>query len=187
MTQDNFSKQRSDFDLKDEWMTPPKVLDRIRLVMPISYDPFGNETSFVGADKTNIYDPADPLTDAFVQDWGHEAGPGGLAFMNPPFSEKAKFAKVWAHNCSLTQDNEATLFCMVPANTEQVFFQEMLQIRGSILLLYRSRLKYWERNEDGLLVEGTSPPFASASFLYGPQALEIANKFQDIATGIRLA
>lgn len=193
MSQDNFSQQRTNFRLKDEWMTPPKVLDRIRKVASIGLDPFGNDTSFVGARVTNLYDPNDPNTDGFLQNWSSNLKLGEVAFMNPPFSRKADFADAWARNVSTISQKVVggvfmpvnTLFCMLPANTEQPFFHKMM-IPGSFLILYKTRLKYWEPNEDGLLVEGSSPPMASASFVYGDQASRIAREFRDIATCIHL-
>ena len=180
-----FNATRSDFPQSDEWFTPGYILDKIEDIVPIGLDPFGSPDSFVGALKTNVYDGT-PATDGFLLDWWN--GRDDCTFLNPPFSQKRKFAEVWIQQCSQLKENDSTrtLFSILPSKTESKFFHNMMSVRGSYLILYKGRVSYWKKTEEGLLVEGTSPSFGSASFVYGPAAEQIASNFTDIATVISL-
>lgn len=181
---DKFNESRSEFPLNDEWATPPEILDRIRKVAQIGLDPFGKEMSLVGATVTNIYNGT-PETDGFLMPW-HE-GSNDVAFMNPPFSRKSDFAKVWKTECELLSSSGSTrtLFCVLPANTEQRFFHTMMSVPGSIMILYKSRISYYKDDGD-TLVRKNGASFASVSFVYGPQAINIALQFKDMATIVQL-
>lgn len=182
--QTSFDEARTEFPQSDEWFTPPKVLNPIRDKAPIVFDPFGSHKSLVKATVTNVYDGT-PQTDGFLIPWYE--GYSDVAFMNTPFSRKFDFSLAWLRNCMALKASgyTRTLFCILPNQTEQKFFHNMLSVRGSYFILYKSRINYWKETPEGL-VEGDSPSFGSVSFVYGSRADEIALNFRDIATVIGL-
>lgn len=111
---------------RDVRFTPPEFLAKIHDAFgAIDLDPCGHALSPVVAKRRILLEEGG---DGFVNDWS-----GGLAFVNPPFSEMLRWLKR-AHE-QWSCGNVDSVVCLVPARTDARWFHETLSVEANIFFL----------------------------------------------------
>ena len=111
---------------RDVRFTPPEFLAKVHDAFgTIDLDPCGHALSPVMAARRILLEEDG---DGFVDDWS-----GGLAFVNPPFSEMLRWLKR-AHD-QWSRGNVGSVVCLVPARTDARWFHDTLRVEADIFLL----------------------------------------------------
>lgn len=123
---------RGDKADRDSRFTPPEFMDQIYDAFgEIDLDPCGHQSSPVTARRRILFaDGGDGLS----ENWS-----GGLAYVNPPYSETLKWLRR-AHN-QWSTGNVQTVICLVPVRTDSSWFHDVLARVADIYLL-RGRVKF---------------------------------------------
>ncbi len=121
----------------DEWLTPPDVLDRIRTVMPIAFDPCPSPISFVAPSCV----PPGMQRDGLLLEWYH-CFPLGLGFVNPPYSTLAK----WLRKCATEDARGVPVAALVPFRSDTAAMQDDV-LGNAWVFAFRGRLKFWRAIE----------------------------------------
>ncbi|KQN93560.1 hypothetical protein ASE95_01015 [Sphingomonas sp. Leaf231] len=117
---------------RDVRFTPPEFLARIDDAFgAIDLDPCGHMLSPVVAKRRILLEEGG---DGFVDDWS-----GGLAFVNPPFSQTLLWLKR-AHD-QWSRGNVGSIVCLVPVRVDSRFFHETLSVEADIFFLL-GRLRF---------------------------------------------
>lgn len=117
----------------EDWCTPPEVLDVVRRLGSIAFDPFSNSYSLVGA-AASVQRPHDSL----LLDWPES----GLIFCNPPYGEALGDC---ARKIGLEARRGREILTLVPARLDTAWWQESL--RPSIWCAWRGRITFLETVE----------------------------------------
>lgn len=128
------------------WNTPKIVLDLVRQVAPIEFDPASNPESIVGAER-------ECMTNGLEIKWPTE----GLIFCNPPYSD----IKAWAEKAFRAADHNSTIIMLVPVRVDTKWFQHMWTAKA--ICFWHGRLKF--------LGAPTSAPFPSCLCFWGSDEL----------------
>lgn len=142
---------------RDVRFTPPEVVDWVLASFgSISIDPAGDLRSFVPADR--ILTEAD---DGLTTRWS-----GRLAFVNPPFSDLAR----WIGRCCDAWDRQEVemIVGLFPARTETVTFQQRVFGVADVLLMPR-RLSFYDENREKML----PAPFALMVCVWGASRVQV--------------
>jgi len=135
---------------RDDWQTPPAVLELVRQVAPIALDPCSAPGNPVGAERWCC-----PPGDGLSISWGVDSG---LVYVNPPYSQ----CRAWLAKC----DSEATagveIVALVPARTDTRAWHESIWPAASAVCFWRGRLRF--------VGATASAPFPSAIVYYGSRA-----------------
>jgi transcriptional regulator with XRE-family HTH domain len=123
---------QGDKEDRDSRFTPPEFMESIYATFgKIDLDPCGHMLSPVIASRRILLSGGG---DGLVDDWS-----GGVAFLNPPFSELLKWLRraldQW--RCG----NVGTVVCLVPVRTDSAWFHETLRMDADIYFL-RGRVKF---------------------------------------------
>lgn len=156
---------------RDVRFTPPEFLARINDAFgAIDLDPCGHALSPVVAKRRILLEEGG---DGFVDDWS-----GGLAFVNPPFSETLLWLKR-AHD-QWSRGHVGSIVCLVPARTDSRWFHETLTVEADIFLLL-GRLRFAD-------IRGRSQhtPFSLMLVAFGTSAEQRA-RWAEIAEGYWMA
>lgn len=157
---------------RDDWQTPPEVLERVRRVAPIGLDPATQPSNPTRAaiwcvsPRVLIDDPralhdaprslhVDGLLDTFR--WRANCPAGQLAFANPPYSRGELAA--WTSRCRAEAEQGLDVIALVPADTSTLWWQDTCCPSISAAVCFpRGRLRF---------VGAPGPaPFASAIVLW---------------------
>jgi hypothetical protein len=148
---------------RDEWCTPPWLLNIIRQFKPIGFDPCSNSASFVGAACTNNG------RDGLEMSWLDK----GLVFVNPPYS-KGKFYK-FCNKMTEEAARGAEIIALVPvSNVETKAWQEHLW-HADAWCFPKKRINFFM---DGVEKRGVN--FASALVYFGPDAKRFMMHFNNL-------
>ncbi len=150
----------------DKLCTPPNVLELVRKVGPIGFDPFPGEYALVDPRVCSVdgYDAwADPHWPSHIKD-------GQVMFANPPYSRGnlPRFADKWSSLSFPFMHGIALL----PAATGTNWFDVMAK-SSRVLVLWRGRITFWL---DGKPTKGGGM-FDSAMFYAGPNPYRFADVF----------
>ena len=115
---------------RDDWQTPPHVLELVRSVAPIALDPCTSESNPTGA-RTHVWWPNG---DGLAFDW---ASTGGLVYVNPPYSQIRK----WLAKCAAESTRGAEIIALVPARTDTRAWHESVTTADAICF-WRGRLQF---------------------------------------------
>lgn len=152
---------------RDVRFTPPEFLAKINDAFgAIDLDPCAHALSPVVAKRRILLEEGG---DGFADDWS-----GGLAFVNPPFSETLRWLKR-AHD-QWSRGNVGSIVCLVPARTDSRWFHETLTVEADIFLLL-GRLPFAD-------IRGRSQhtPFSLMLVAFGTSAEQRA-RWADLAEG----
>jgi len=121
---------------ENEWYTPPKILDAVRLAMGgIDLDPASCAKANETVRATRFYSIAD---DGLTQEWG------GRVFLNPPY-ERGLIDRFIARVVDERRSNRSTAACVLVNNaTESGWFQEMLWAGWSVCFI-RGRVRFIDK------------------------------------------
>ncbi len=149
---------------RDDWNTPPWLLDLIREFKPIGFDPAPNETSFV-----NPIDAAIGC-DGLEVSWEDR----GLCFVNPPYSHG--LYKKFCQKAANEAQKGAEIIMLTPANVETKAWQQYLW-NADAWCFPAKRINFYF---DGKEKRGVN--FASALVYFGPNVEEFAKVFTKLGT-----
>lgn len=116
---------------RDDWRTPPEVLERVRRVAPIGLDPctaIGNPTgASIFAVAPGAWPAGEPLPwsariDGLSFPWAMHCPEGELVFVNPPYSRGN--LGVWTKRCAFEACFERDIIALVPADTSTDWWHE---------------------------------------------------------------
>ncbi len=156
---------------RDVRFTPPELLARINDAFgAIDLDPCGHALSPVVAKRRILLEEGG---DGFIDDWS-----GGLAFVNPPFSQTLRWLKR-AHD-QWSRGHVGSIVCLVPVRVDSRWFHETLSVEADIFFLL-GRVRFAD-------IRGRSQhtPFSLMLVAFGTSAQQRA-RWAEIAEGYWLA
>lgn len=134
----------------DDRTTPAFLLDAIRRIAPIAFDPCGNPWDSVGAlESWSVRDGRDGL----VEPWPST----GLAFVNPPYGDGALAA--WTDKIIAEANDQRAIVALVPGDFSTRWFRRLFEA-SSIVCLIGRRVHFGGG--------GPGNPWPSAFFHLGP-------------------
>lgn len=151
---------------RDDWCTPPAVLDRIRTLGPIGLDPCGCKASVVAA-RIEIM----PEQDGLSVDWAKLAA-GELVYMNPPYGRDIGR---WTEKASVEAKRGAEIIALIHARTDTKWFQRDARTADA-LLFWAGRLTF--------LGAPSSAPFPSVLLYWGRRPKEFLSLFEGRGFGL---
>lgn len=155
---------------RDVRLTPPGFMKAIYASFgEVDLDPCGNEASAVVAHRRILLSEGG---DGLRDDWS-----GGLAFVNPPFSDLLTWLRRAHEQWSL--GNVRTVVCLVPVRTDSAWFHHTLSADADIFLL-QGRIRFLDL--DG---RAQPTPFSLMLLTLGT-TLEQRTRFQQAAPGFWL-
>jgi len=149
---------------KQDWNTPPKIIDLIRRLAPIGLDPCSNSGSVVGSRVC-----WDKKADGLSKPWGGF----GLVFVNPPYGKGIKGEPGiidWLSKCAYEATHGVELIALVPARTDTKWFQ-CYGFTSQRICFWRGRIKFTGGD--------SSAPFPSALLYWGPRSERFSEIFTD--------
>lgn len=141
---------------RQDWNTPPEVLDIIRKFARIGLDPCSNNRSKVKAS-------AAWLSGGLEVEWGGF----GLVYVNPPYG---RALGAWSEKIVAEAKKGTEMIVLVPSRTDTRWFQR---------LFYEcDRICFWKGR---ITFEGAPAPapFPSAVFYFGPRVDDFSEVFND--------
>lgn len=121
---------------RDVRLTPPDFMAGIYASFgEIDLDPCGNEASVIVARRRILLSEGG---DGLRDEWS-----GGLAFMNPPFSDLLTWLRRAHEQWRL--GNVRTVLCLVPVRTDSAWFHDTLSADAHIFLL-QGRVRFLDLN-----------------------------------------
>lgn len=143
---------------RDDWCTPPEVLDRVRRVGQIGLDPCWNPNAITDA-GTRL---EGRNTDGLSVPWsGH-----GLVYVNPPYGRKIG---KWVRKCCDEARDGVEIIALLPARTDTRWFPW----DATALAFWRGRLTFLDAPHPA--------PFPSVLAYWGPQGFLFETVFSDVA------
>lgn len=134
----------------DDRMTPEYILDAIRRIGPIAFDPCSNPWDSVGAlEAWSIRDGRDGLAEPWPST--------GLAFVNPPYGDGA--LATWTDKIVAEANDQRAIVALVPGDFSTRWFRRMFEA-SSIVCLVGRRVHFGGG--------GHGNPWPSAIFHLGP-------------------
>ena len=148
-------------DGKDEHNTPPKILDRVRKVAPIAYDPCPGVGDVVGAASRMIGE------DGLLESWTARAD-GGLCWVNWPYSMSAP----WANKATREANAGCSIIALTAARPDTRWWRAMWNAADAVAF-WRGRIKF--------LGSKSCAPFPSALFALNVSQRRFRAAFGDAA------
>jgi transcriptional regulator with XRE-family HTH domain len=162
---------QGDKEDRDSRFTPPEFMANIYAAFgEIDLDPCANLLSPVIARRKILLSEGG---DGLVDDWS-----GGIAFVNPPFSELLTWLRR-AHGQWLA-GNVATVVCLVPVRTDSAWFHDTLSGDADIYLL-QGRVRFLDSKG-----KGQHTPFSLMLLTLGATA-EQKERYAQLVPGFWLA
>lgn len=116
---------------RDDWRTPAKVLDRVRMLGPIDVDPCGNQDNSTGA--AHVFSGPDGNgLDGLAEPWGD-----GLAFVNYPYSDSLPWAQKWTDEATKGQP----IVVLAPARPDTAWHR-LAAASASAVAFWRGRVTF---------------------------------------------
>jgi hypothetical protein len=159
---------------KDDWQTPPGLLDLVRQVAPIALDPCTTAANPCGAEEIAIARvrmemPERVHVDGLTLDWATIAERHlGLVYVNPPYG---RAIGDWTDKCrNVADDSGISVIALLPARTDTQWWQtDCAPPRADAVCFWRGRLTF---------VGAPAPaPFPSALVYWGPSKFRFADVF----------
>lgn len=144
-------------EARNDWRTPPEIIERVRQIEPIVLDPATTKDNPVGAVfiRTAQCDP-----DGLATNW-RERADGGLVYVNPPY-QTAWYSKIKAE---MIRGTHLTALLMAKPGTN--WFQDLAELSHRCLF-WRGRLHFSGQGPAG---------FDSALLYHGPYPGRFAKAF----------
>lgn len=140
---------------RDNYRTPPEILDRVRLIWPDYFDPF----------PIAILIPLPEPWDGFSSEWD------SCAFINPPFS---KYKQAVQHG--LTQPTEQ--IWLSHTNHDTSWWKALFEASSAVCLLHK-RVKFIDPR-NGIQTRSTAIGKCQSVFYRGDDVEAFARAFEDI-------
>lgn len=148
---------------KDEWLTPPKLIERLG---PFDLDPCAPVQRPWDTAKLHFSENEDGLK----QPWS------GFVWMNPPYG---KSLSKWVEKLAIHGDGIG----LIPLrSTDTKWFHDHIWGRAAAIIFYKGRIRFW--NSDG--TEAGPCPHASLLIGYGDVARERLQESQIVGKYLEL-
>lgn len=155
---------------KDDWCTPEHLICRVPHVGPIALDPCTTADNPVGAKRFFIGGKRNGLREP----WEPEVREHGLAYVNPPYSQIARWAEKVADEALLGVE----VVTLVGARPDTRWFYRLCWDTAQAVCFWRGRLSF---------VGASGPaPFPSALVYHGPRPWRFEEAFADVGRVVRL-
>lgn len=156
---------------QDCWQTPENVLDLVRQVAPIDFDPWSCDGNPVAA---RVYRTPDC---DYSQCHGYPEIPvewpgRGLVFANPPYSRMAECSAELAEQVTRTGVRREYI-ALLPARTDTRWWHTLVATRPHRVCFWKGRVKF--NRPDG--TPGQSAPFPSALLYWGCDPVAFVRAF----------
>ena len=171
---------------RNDWGTPPEVLDFVYQMGDIELDPAANLRSAVRCNQ-HIALPEDGL----VASWSgrlptHHAAsclflgacswicrPEGLIFLNPPYGRQVK---KWVEKCVHEAKQGCEIIALVAARVDTKWFQENIFAHANAVCFWKGRIKFVDLSTGE---QGDPAFFPSAIVYYGKDTARFVEIFGD--------
>jgi len=150
---------------KEDWCTPPKIVEVLNKIGPIGLDPCSNSGSIIPS-KYSFTLPSDGLK----VDWAYYAA-DGFTFVNPPYGSKQKD---WVTKAVEEAAKGAFVVMLVPARPDTKMWHNQILGRASVCLV-RGRITFIGA------ANGAPFPTALIAFSNNPDELR---RFELACTGL---
>jgi hypothetical protein len=171
-----------DTKTSDQWVTPQHVLESIRKVNPIEFDPASNDIAqrYVNADTycvapncTITLPLGTPngtrLVDGLVQSWH------GHVFCNPPYSRDLIYPFV-TRAIDHWNAGISSIHMLVNSATETAWYQDLLMSAYAVCF-FSKRLAFW-KIVNGTVEQRTQPRYANSMFYFGRDTKRFMRVFE---------
>jgi len=139
------------------WQTPECVLERVRRVGPIHYDPCTTADNPVGADTYNTEE-----TDGLTFPWRQSLG---NIYCNPPYG---RGMGAWVDNCIAARTTDRYVIALLPARTDTRWFPW----DADALCFWKGRLTFRGAK--------AGAPFPSVVAYWGAERSRFIKAFEDV-------
>lgn len=111
---------------RDDYITPPCVIDRVRAVCEIALDPCAGDRAD-HAKVNNRFEPDIVVSDGLKLGWQRvvEVAGGGLAYVNPPYGGRKRVIDAWIEKCVEEAEARVDIIALVPASTGAAWFRRI--------------------------------------------------------------
>jgi phage N-6-adenine-methyltransferase len=145
---------------KQDWNTPPQILELVRKVGPIALDPATTNDNPTGALAT-----MNEIGNGLAANWAYICGDRGLTFVNPPYS---RALKDWAAKFAEEGRKGCELITLTPARCDTRWWRHMTT--ADVICFWRGRIKF---------VGAPAPaPFPSAVCYWGKRPGKFSEVFE---------
>jgi site-specific DNA-methyltransferase (adenine-specific) len=147
----------------DDWATPQAYFDNVAKYNTFTLDACADTHNRKAALYYGLDHSDAARRDGLAGDWAGDAGLGAV-WMNPPYG---RGIGVWMHKAAAESDRGATVFCLVPARTDTMWFQDTALARQELgratVTFIRGRLRFGGQKKDA--------PFPSALVVFYPAVI----------------
>lgn len=158
---------------RQDWETPPELLERVRRVGRIGLDPCASRTGVVKA-RTEWYGPPTE-DDGLANRWAPSLRRGDLAWCNPPFSSLAtwvdKAISEWTGMCLAADDPALPAACCAPGSAIVLLSPARTDTRWFVRLVEHARAICFLSGRLTFLGAPNPAPFPTAVTLLGGPAM----------------
>lgn len=155
---------------RDDFCTPPGVVELLTAHWCIDLDPCSNTRSAVSPMRGRLFGGADD--DGLSSSWGDMVD-GGIAYVNPPYSQMAK----WARKMAVEAEHGVPIIALVAARTDTRWWRTLWP-RVDACAFWNGRLRFWL---DGVPMKAKAT-FASASLGMNVSQRVFRRAFDGVAT-----
>ena len=153
----NLSSVHYDLSEKDDWQTPPELINDLAEAVNIDIDPCAHENTTHGDVNLRLEDGDDGLKDSWVD---AVDGDGGVAFVNPPFSYKKDWLETAVEE---VQNGLDTVIFLTPDGTDtKSWWHQYIAEYSSYCCFCEGRVVFLEDGE-----KTGRPPFGTVLTIFG--------------------
>jgi len=158
-----------DLSEKDDWQTPPELINDIESAVNIDIDPCSHEKTSHGDVNLRLEDGDDGLEDSWVESAKTDYP---TAFVNPPFSYK----KDWLQKAvEAVKNGVETVIFITPDGTDtKSWWHKYIAEYATYCCFCKGRVTYLDDGE-----ETGTPPFGTVITIFGSCPDELLDVLQD--------
>jgi len=166
-----------DLSDKDDWITPPELIDDIQRAVTIDIDPCAHEQTSHGTVNLRLEDGDDGLE----ADWVDETDVDNpVAYVNPPFSYKTEWLQKVVEE---RQNGLQTAIVVTPDGTDVIsWYHGYIAKHSTVQCFCKGRVSYVEDGE-----KAGSPTFGTMITVFGdcpPELLDVLNEWGQVVKTI---
>jgi len=171
-SESNDTTRHYDLAEKDDWMTPPEIVDPIaESVGGIDLDPCAHEQSTHGDVNLRLEDGDDGLEDSWIAK-SNTINP--VVFVNPPFSYK----KEWLQKAvDEVQNGVETVIFITPDSADTIsWWHQYIAEYSSYVCFCEGRVEYIDDTDDSK----DRPPFGTAITVFGKASRDLLSTLDEL-------
>ena len=144
---------------KQNWQTPPEMLDLVRQVGPIVLDPCSASDN-----PTKAMMWYTEKEDGLAQPWSKN----GVNYVNPPY----KYADTWVKKCVAEWTRGCEVVALIPARTDTKYYHEWIFQTANAICFLKGRIKFLEPTAEGPKAKDAAPmPNALILWTHDPASI----------------